>query len=52
MSGNILWGSALIFIGTSIIINRLYGIAIPFEVMIGIFFILLGVSRLFNLQSN
>lgn len=52
MSGNILWGFAFVMVGVSIILNKVYGIAIPFEVMIGIFFILLGISRIFNLQSN
>ena len=52
MSGNILWGFAFIMVGVSIILNKIYGIAIPFEVMVGIFFILLGVSKLFNMQSK
>lgn len=52
MSGNILWGFTLIMLGVSIIINKLYGIAIPFEVMLGLFLILLGINRLLNLKSN
>lgn len=52
MLGNILWGSAFIMIGLSIILNKIYGIAIPFEVMVGIFFILLGISKLFNIQRR
>ena len=52
MTGNILWGFAFIMIGMSIILNRIYGIAIPFEVMVGLFFILLGISKLCTIQNN
>jgi hypothetical protein len=52
MYSNILWGSAFIMIGSSIILNKIYGMAIPFEVMVGLFFILLGVSKLFNIQKK
>lgn len=48
MSGNILWGLAFITFGASIILNKLYNIAVPFEVILGAFFIILGISKLLD----
>lgn len=39
-------GLAFIMIGASMILNKLYGIALPFEIMLGIFLVLIGLNAL------
>ena len=48
MIPNFFWGVTLIMVGSSIVLNRLYGVAIPFEVILGIALALLGVSMLID----
>ncbi len=50
MLPNFLWGITLIMVGSSIILNKLYGIAIPFELIMGAVLVLLGVSMLINMK--
>ncbi len=45
---NFFWGGALIVVGSSMILNKLYGIYVPFELTMGAFLVFLGVSVLFN----
>lgn len=51
MQDNFFWGFAFIIIGTIIILNKVYAIYVPFEVTVGIFFILIGLSKLFQPQK-
>lgn len=52
MLSNMVWGLGLVMVGLSMILNKLYGIAIPFEIMLGFFLILLGLSIMFNLTRK
>ncbi len=52
MFSNLVWGMGLVMVGTSMILNKLYGIAIPFEIMLGVFLILLGLSIMFKMQQK
>jgi hypothetical protein len=52
MANNIFWGFTFITVGTLIILNKIYGVAVPFEVIVGLFFIISGMSKLFNAQGK
>lgn len=44
MIPNIFWGITLIAVGSSMILNKLYGVYIPFELIAGSILVFLGVS--------
>jgi hypothetical protein len=52
MQDNIFWGFAFIAAGTIVILNKLYAVSVPFEVMVGLFLIMVGLSKLFQQQKH
>lgn len=48
MLSNVFWGTILILVGSSIILNKVYGISIPFELIMGTVLVFLGISMLLN----
>jgi hypothetical protein len=48
MISNTFWGIILIAVGSSMILNKLYGIYIPFELIAGAVLLFLGFSMIFN----
>lgn len=48
MLSNIFWGITLIMVGSSIVLNKLYGVSIPFELIVGAVLIFLGLSMVVN----